>query len=183
MCVLLPSPPHQQCVRPPSKPSAPATGVCVDSSLDLALQKQAPTYGAIPSAADLKKQKDSKEDEAAWKEDVAYKLLQPDALLRLNKLEQANPAKVSTCLRSPDTPCLPARVILAPTQADEIKAQLFLMASRGDKKEKDSTTPFSDAATSLKPGSVTDSYLQTLIEAAKQASGTHHPQRALHRRF
>ena len=34
-----------------------------------------------------------------------------------------------------------------------------------------------------KPGSVTDSYLQTLIEAAKQASGTHHPQRALHRRF
>ena len=91
-------------VCPPSKPSAAATSVCVDASLDLALQKQAPTYGAIPSAADLKKQKDDKEDEAAWKEDVAYKLLH--ALLRLNKLEQANPAKVSTCLRSPDTPCL-----------------------------------------------------------------------------
>ena len=57
-------------------------------------QKQAPTYGAIPSAADLKKKKEGEEAEKVWREEFVNSLLQPEALERLNQLEQNNSAKV-----------------------------------------------------------------------------------------
>ena len=49
-----------------------------------------------------------------------------------------------------------------------MKAQLFTMAQRGQKKG--SATPFSDSATAIKKGSLTDEYLKTLLEASDQAS-------------
>ena len=57
-------------------------------------QKQAPTFGAIPSAADLKKKKEGEEAEKVWREEFVNSLLQPEALERLNQLEQNNSAKV-----------------------------------------------------------------------------------------
>ena len=57
-------------------------------------QKQAPTYGAIPTAADVKKQREGEEEEKVWREEFVYSLLQPDALKRLNQTEQDNAAKV-----------------------------------------------------------------------------------------
>ena len=57
-------------------------------------QKQAPTYGAIPTAADVKKQREGEEEEKIWREEFVYSLLQPDALKRLNQTEQDNSAKV-----------------------------------------------------------------------------------------
>ena len=60
-------------------------------------QKQEPSYGAIPSATDLKKQREGQEEEKVWREDYVYSLLQPEALKRLNKTEQDNSAKVLIC--------------------------------------------------------------------------------------
>ena len=58
-------------------------------------------------------------------------------------------------------------------QADKVKAQLFSMALHGKKRGAD--TPFSDSAAALKPGSVTNSNLQTLLDATDQASGYARP--------
>ena len=66
-------------------------------------QKQAPTYGAIPTAADVKKQREGEEEEKVWREEFVYSLLQPDALKRLNQTEQDNATKVLTLPRHVST--------------------------------------------------------------------------------
>ena len=66
-------------------------------------QKQAPTYGAIPTAADVKKQREGEEEEKVWREEFVYSLLQPEALKRLNQTEQDNATKVLTLPRHVST--------------------------------------------------------------------------------
>ena len=55
-----------------------------------------------------------------------------------------------------------------------MKAQLFSMAQRGEKKGSKGT-PFSDSAVALKPGSVTDDYMKKLLDATEQVSGAPSP--------
>ena len=69
--------------------------------------EQAPHFGAIPSAGDVQKKKAQQVTDAEWREQFVEELCQPDALLRLQRLEQNDSAK-----------------------ADKIKAELFRMASR-----------------------------------------------------
>ena len=64
------------------------------SALPICWQKQAPTYGAIPTAADVQKQRSQEAADVVWREEFVYQLLQPDALVRLNQTEQTNSAKV-----------------------------------------------------------------------------------------
>ena len=66
------------------------------------VQKQAPTFGAIPTAADVQKQRANEVEQAVWREEFVYQLLQPDALVRLNQTEQVNPAKVATVAEIPE---------------------------------------------------------------------------------
>ena len=80
--------------------------------------KQAPTFGAIPSAADRKQKHEQEAQEAEKREDVVERCLQPDARARLNKLEMEEPEKV-----------------------DQLKEQIFSMARRGEAK----TASVSDA--------------------------------------
>ena len=63
-----------------------------------ALQKRAPTHGAVPSAGDLKKNKEHLGQVKEKREDVRFAnlqfLFQREALDRLAKLELENPKKV-----------------------------------------------------------------------------------------
>ena len=116
--------------------------------------EQAPHFGAIPSAGDVQKKKAQQVTDAEWREQFVEELCQPDALLRLQRLEQNDSAK-----------------------ADKIKAELFRMASRGGAGKAAKDTPFSDATEiapgsiapgSVKKGSVTDAQLAALIEGMSQ---------------
>ena len=113
--------------------------------------EQAPHFGAIPSAGDVQQKKAQQVTDAEWREEFVESLLQPDALLRLNRLEQADSAK-----------------------ADKVKAELFRTASRGGASKAQKDTPFSDgteiapgtiAPGTAKKGSITDSALVALIES------------------
>ena len=116
--------------------------------------EQAPHFGAIPSAGDVQKKKAQQVTDAEWREQFVEELCQPDALLRLQRLEQNDSAK-----------------------ADKVKAELFRMASRTGAGKAAKDTPFSDATEiapgsiapgSVKKGSVTDAQLAALIEGMSQ---------------
>ena len=115
--------------------------------------EQAPHFGAIPSAGDVQKKKAQQVTDAEWREQFVEELCQPDALLRLQRLEQ--------------------------TKADKIKAELFRMASRGGAGKAAKDTPFSDATEiapgsiapgSVKKGSLTDAQLAALIEGMSRVA-------------
>lgn len=71
---------------------------CPSVRAPCALQKRAPTYGAVPSADDLKKNKEHQGQVKEKREDLRFanlqSLLQREALDRLTKLELENPKKV-----------------------------------------------------------------------------------------
>ena len=74
--------------RPRTRARPPPQRLCARAS-----QKQAPTFGAVPSADDLRKKAAAAEEWAERKEDVLARKLQPGALTRLNKFEMDNPTK------------------------------------------------------------------------------------------
>ena len=57
-------------------------------------QKQAPTFGAIPSNADLKKKQEEEADAEDRRDEVVASLLDHEALQRLAKVDAVDPQKV-----------------------------------------------------------------------------------------
>ena len=111
--------------------------------------EQAPHFGAIPSAGDVQKKKAQQVTDAEWREQFVEELCQPDALLRLQRLEQNDSAK-----------------------ADKIKAELFRMASRRGAGKAAKDTPFSDA-TEIAPGSIAPGSVKKAIGHRRPARGAH----------
>ncbi len=56
-------------------------------------QQCAPTFGAIPSAADLKKKQEDQEEADEKRAEIMAKIVQPDALATLNRLDLDQPEK------------------------------------------------------------------------------------------
>ena len=80
--------------------------------------EQAPHFGAIPSAGDVQKKKAQQVTDAEWREQFVEELCQPDALLRLQRLEQndsakADKVKASALAPSQLSPCCTKRVFCA----------------------------------------------------------------------
>ena len=58
------------------------------------MQKCAPTFGAVPSAKDLKKKEEEQVEAEEKRDEILAKFMQKDAIDRVNKLEMSEPAKV-----------------------------------------------------------------------------------------
>jgi len=57
------------------------------------VQKCAPTFGAVPSAKDLKKKEEEQVEAEEKRDEILAKFMQKDAIDRVNKLEMSEPAK------------------------------------------------------------------------------------------
>jgi hypothetical protein len=108
-------------------------------------QKRAPTFGAVPSAADLRKDQEQQAQVEEKKEEIIAKKLQPAALERLNKLEMLDPTKARNFLARLLLRCpYPSMVVPLAAQADRVKDELL----RGQSKN----------------GGIADAYVKELIE-------------------
>ena len=92
--------------------------------LVFAAQQNAPTFGAIPSADELKKKRDGQEEEAEKRAEIMTKILGHDARATLNQLEGSQPEKVRSPHNRDILPC-PPMTRLAPatgreTEGDDI---------------------------------------------------------------
>jgi len=85
----------------------------------------APTFGAVPSAADVKK----KQEEAAMveekRDEILMQLMNKEVAMRLNAMEVDNPAKVQTrCSLRAQTKCV-LTFIDVPPQVSRVRDQIL----------------------------------------------------------
>ena len=80
--------------RPAVRLSLPVAQLTICASRTA--QKCAPTFGAIPSHADMQKKQQEQADAAEKRDEILESIMQKPALARLNKLEMDDPVRVSS---------------------------------------------------------------------------------------